>query len=395
MSGSVELRLQVFVHMKLHSSRYYGKLEFAEGLWCGVELDEPTGKNNGSVRGIRYFSCEQHYGIFVQLSRVELDTSRRPSKSRTASISRSASQSSLSGLPAPQKKLSVPGAVTSYRPSKTLPHLQRRQKGGILKKSSSEWDLLGSRSTTTESSEGLSSGRKSEKGSYSDLKSAVSNGGERKDTVERKRQLFRPSASCMNLITIKTSKKCSLPGEEKKEGERMRPQHNSIFSWPRTSTPQQSRGGGSNSSCSSNSSISDSDHTPHSFSSSSVSPVSTKVEHSPTPNLPLTPATAERAFVVSPDDVFTSSSTTSAMRAPVPTGLTTPVVQAMESVKVTGGESLSTYLDLEQSPTRRYHNKQSGMATLNHPLRVANGHGQGGQVLDNCVSEVCCLATNN
>ena len=57
--------------------RYVGEPEFSEGVWCGVELDSCTGKNNGSVHGIRYFTCESNCGVFVPVSKVELDTSRR------------------------------------------------------------------------------------------------------------------------------------------------------------------------------------------------------------------------------------------------------------------------------------------------------------------------------
>jgi hypothetical protein len=61
--------------------RFVGEPEFAEGTWCGIELDKPDGKNNGSRHGIRYFNCEQNHGVFVPLSKVELDMSRR-SRSR-------------------------------------------------------------------------------------------------------------------------------------------------------------------------------------------------------------------------------------------------------------------------------------------------------------------------
>jgi CAP-Gly domain-containing linker protein 1 len=38
---------------KAGTLRYIGATEFAPGDWCGVELDDPLGKNDGSVEGKR------------------------------------------------------------------------------------------------------------------------------------------------------------------------------------------------------------------------------------------------------------------------------------------------------------------------------------------------------
>lgn len=38
---------------KAGALRYVGPTEFAAGDWCGVELDDPLGKNDGSVEGKR------------------------------------------------------------------------------------------------------------------------------------------------------------------------------------------------------------------------------------------------------------------------------------------------------------------------------------------------------
>ncbi|XP_031350867.1 restin homolog isoform X3 [Photinus pyralis] len=55
---------------KVGTLRYMGATEFALGEWCGIELDEPRGKNDGSVEGVRYFECRPQYGLFSLVTKV-------------------------------------------------------------------------------------------------------------------------------------------------------------------------------------------------------------------------------------------------------------------------------------------------------------------------------------
>jgi len=50
---------------------FVGTTEFAEGEWIGVALDEAVGKNDGSVKGIKYFECRPAHGLFVRARQVE------------------------------------------------------------------------------------------------------------------------------------------------------------------------------------------------------------------------------------------------------------------------------------------------------------------------------------
>lgn len=50
--------------------QFLGETQFAPGQWAGIVLDEPIGKNDGSVAGVRYFQCEPLRGIFTRPSKL-------------------------------------------------------------------------------------------------------------------------------------------------------------------------------------------------------------------------------------------------------------------------------------------------------------------------------------
>ena len=50
--------------------RYIGPVDFADGVWLGLELKAGVGKNDGSVQGRRYFSAKTNHGLLVRPSKV-------------------------------------------------------------------------------------------------------------------------------------------------------------------------------------------------------------------------------------------------------------------------------------------------------------------------------------
>lgn len=52
--------------------RYIGEITVQKGLFYGIELDEPVGKNDGSLKDHRYFQCKTNHGTFVLGDKIQL-----------------------------------------------------------------------------------------------------------------------------------------------------------------------------------------------------------------------------------------------------------------------------------------------------------------------------------
>lgn len=74
----VGARCQITEGSRRGTVRYVGKIpeipaaQPAQLYWVGVELDEPLGKNDGSIKGVRYFQASHNHGAFVKPALVEV-----------------------------------------------------------------------------------------------------------------------------------------------------------------------------------------------------------------------------------------------------------------------------------------------------------------------------------
>mmetsp|Transcript_22863 Transcript_22863/g.52353 ORF Transcript_22863/g.52353 Transcript_22863/m.52353 type:complete len:475 (+) Transcript_22863:63-1487(+) len=85
--------------------KFAGPTSFAQGDWVGIALDDPVGKNNGTVKDVKYFSCDPQHGVFIRpksiLSNV---TSGSPSVSPKGGVPALPSkQGGNQSVPAPKR----------------------------------------------------------------------------------------------------------------------------------------------------------------------------------------------------------------------------------------------------------------------------------------------------
>ncbi|XP_061725881.1 dynactin subunit 1 [Cydia pomonella] len=124
------------------SVAYVGHPTFATGKWIGVILDEPKGKNNGTVRGHAYFTCDENYGVFVRQTQIQLlDAEDNPMETSTTSVDEPRA-------PATNRRLSSITVAQRSRPTtvrrKTAPAAK-----ATLSMSSSRTSLASSRQSLT------------------------------------------------------------------------------------------------------------------------------------------------------------------------------------------------------------------------------------------------------
>ncbi|XP_066234702.1 CAP-Gly domain-containing linker protein 4 isoform X3 [Saccopteryx leptura] len=180
----------VIAGQKVETLRFCGATEFASGQWAGIELDEPEGKNNGSVGKVQYFKCAPKYGIFAPLSKISKAKERRknthtPStravpltRSQRADVAHvtakvntgltpskkdSASEPALSLLPpgeemrtVTEKDVNLPGSISSLSSASSLEHRQSNPKK-LSARSNSKKTLSKSPSVSSRASAGLNS----------------------------------------------------------------------------------------------------------------------------------------------------------------------------------------------------------------------------------------------
>jgi dynactin 1 len=116
--------------------RYIGQPLFAPGDWIGVELEDGGGKNDGSVRGERYFECEMGRGMFVRPAAITIIDQPAPPPPKPAPTRRQPGrQSSVSGPSGSRRTSSVPDATAVKRRSQNAmsPTPGNRQPSSMLR----------------------------------------------------------------------------------------------------------------------------------------------------------------------------------------------------------------------------------------------------------------------
>ncbi|KAF9355626.1 hypothetical protein BGX26_006316 [Mortierella sp. AD094] len=94
--------------------RFLGPTEFKSGTWAGIELDTPTGKNDGTVGDVVYFQCRPKYGIFVLAAKIAKPELLFPSSPELVGARPPSVQEEAPAPPAPPAPSAPPAQLTSH-----------------------------------------------------------------------------------------------------------------------------------------------------------------------------------------------------------------------------------------------------------------------------------------
>ncbi|KAF3482989.1 dynactin [Arthroderma uncinatum] len=118
MAGYISGQLIKLADGRHATIRFIGPTRFAPGEWIGLELEDASGKNDGSVQGERYFECEYGYGMFVRAPAI-IEIIEQPKKEEP----RAAPKSGLDGRGRPPSMAmgeTEPGCLESFASPKSF-----------------------------------------------------------------------------------------------------------------------------------------------------------------------------------------------------------------------------------------------------------------------------------
>ncbi|XP_055971246.1 CAP-Gly domain-containing linker protein 1-like [Sorex fumeus] len=101
--------------------QFLGETQFAPGQWAGIVLDEPMGKNDGSVAGVRYFQCEPLKGIFTRPSKLSRSLQAHDETNDQQPAPAAWATPPLSAFPVPAGTQKVPQPPAKESPA--TPHI--------------------------------------------------------------------------------------------------------------------------------------------------------------------------------------------------------------------------------------------------------------------------------
>lgn len=113
--------------------KYVGPIHVAEGVWFGIELPTPAGKNDGSVRGERYFTCKPMHGLFVRDISIARVISQPPApkaaapKTRPAAAASSTTAAAGSSATGPPNTRPRPSSVIAPKAAPRVSTINKRQ----------------------------------------------------------------------------------------------------------------------------------------------------------------------------------------------------------------------------------------------------------------------------